>query len=183
MDAMHTAVSAFRHNPYLKFSKNMTMAVDRKARRIMDYDELMQKEHPIHKIRLHMACGLEILQRQKNNRWMLDFTMVAMVQPFREEKASAIRLSPWACFQLASLARAAATHRAATSILRSLLELLPELHCCQCFTVLDRESLKLCSKCLSHMPVCMEGECWAQYWTAVHRNECGGCSAYVRNMS
>ena len=47
------------------------MSLDRFSRRFLDYEELMQQEHPIYKVRRYMATAL-YAEEQSGDRLLLD---------------------------------------------------------------------------------------------------------------
>ena len=63
--------AAFGRHQYLRVGRNMIMSLDRFSRRFLDYEELMQQEHPIYKVRRYMATAL-YAEEQSGDRLLLD---------------------------------------------------------------------------------------------------------------
>ena len=78
-------------------------SLDRASRRSLDYEELLQKEHPIYKVRRYMTTVLYAFE-QSGDRHLLDHVMTTMTRPLRDQKATEIKFSPWPCLDLTLLA-------------------------------------------------------------------------------
>jgi hypothetical protein len=135
----------------------------------------------VHRVRRNWQTALYALAHS-GSRWMIQY-LTPMTQSLRNQKATEIQLSMWVYSDLISLARLAATHPRATSLLATLLDHDIRLHCCHCSAEIVAESLKLCSNCNVHMAVCKDGKCWDHYWKSVHKNECGRSLSYVKTAA